>query len=238
MKNIVRVILVISFFSFISQAQLIQKKYPGLAGKPADHLFINNESAKIIPFKQYDSFLSQQIGIANKPANFIVSGKDQLVIYPYIIVPEHEYSSYMKKHVGYEGKPANHVMLNGKETVMLSSREINTNQSLYPGIVNKPANHVFIEGQEVIFIKKEKYPGFIAQYPGIPGLPSNYVYIENKVVVVVPINPEDVADVHQYPFPSNVNNDSKNIIKASPKNDSTSGGNNENPTGSSSAVSK
>jgi len=116
MKNILKITCGIFLFSSISQAQLIQKKYPGLATKPADYLFINNESAKIIPFNQYDSFLSQQIGIVNKPANFIVSGKDQLATYPYLIVPEFEYASYMKKNAGYAGKPSNHIMVSGKET--------------------------------------------------------------------------------------------------------------------------
>lgn len=235
MINTVRIILGFALFSSLTQAQLIQKKYPGLAGKPADNLFINNENAKIIPHNQYDTFLSQQVGIAHKPANIIANGKDQLTTYPYLIVPKSEYASYMKKHPGFAGKPANHIMLNGKETIILSSQEINTNMSLYPGIGNKPANHVLIDGQEVVFVDKEKYSGFVAQYPGVPELPSNYVYIDKKIVVVVPINSEDVADVHQFPFPTNVNNDSKSMMKTVPDNEN---GNKENTTNSSSTVTK
>ena len=54
-------------------------------------------------------------------------------------------------------------------------------------------------------------------------------------MAVVPINTEDVMDVHQLPFPSNVNNDSKSIIKAAPRDASD---NKENSMESSSAVSK
>lgn len=208
MNSIRVLVLVVLVIPFTSRAELIQKKYPRILGKPADYLLIINENAKIVPLNQYDSFLSQQNGIANKPANYIAYGIDQIATYPYIIVPDSEYQSYMKNHLGYTKKPANHININGKETIILSSKEINTDFSVYPGIAGKPANHVVIDGQEVIFVKEEKYLGFISQYSGVPKLPSNYVYIDKKIVVVIPINPQDTADIHSDPIPLNVNDDS------------------------------
>lgn len=214
-KNLI-VLLCLLLIPLTAKTQLIQKKYPGLADKPSDYLFIEKENAKIIPLHQYDSFLSQQVGIATKPANYILSNKDEVATYPYLIIPNFEYDSYMKKQVGYAGKPSNHIMINGKETIALSSSEINTNVSLYPGIVSKPAEHVYIDGQESIFVAKEKYLGFISQYPGVPNLPSNYVYIDKKIVVVIPINKEDTSDLHLPPFPLNVNTNSEKKIKSMP----------------------
>lgn len=218
MKNSRRFILFLLISVSAAQAQLIQKKYPGIQGKSSELLFINNESAKIIPHGSYDLFLAKQAGVANKEAKYIVEGGEQIATYPYIIVPESEYHTYMKKNVGFTNKPANHISINGKETIVLSSREINTNMSLYPGIVNKPAEHVYIDGQEVVFIQEEKYLGFISQYPGVPELPANYVYIDKKIVVVVPINKEDVKDSYGYPVRVDINDTSKNQMKELPKN--------------------
>ncbi len=192
--------------SFVSYSQVIQKKYPGLANKPADYLVIDNKTSKLVPFHQYDKFLKNNVGISGKPANHIVLNKDEVVALPYLIVPQSEYLNYMKTKSGFVDKSANHVMIDDKETILLSSTEINTDLKSYSGIVGKPANHVMIDGQEAIIVPKNKYRGFLALYPGIVGMPSNYVVIDKRVVVVIPSNPEDSVDTAGVPGPAAVDN--------------------------------
>lgn len=214
--NLPKNFIIISILSLplICKAQLVQKKYPGIVDKPSDYLVVNEQTAKIIPFHQYNGFLSRQVGIADKPKNHaLLNRKDEVVLYPYLIVPDSEYRNYVKKHDGYAGKPENHIRVGTQEVIVLKSSEINTNLRLYHGIATKRENHVVIDGQEIVFIKKDRYQNFISQYPGAMNLPGNYIYIGNKLVVVVPINSEDVADIYSNPVPANIDNTRKRNVK-------------------------
>ena len=67
MKNSRRFILFLLISVSVAQAQLIQKKYPGIQGKSSELLFINNESA----FKFY-SFVYQNQALSYSLFDFLL----------------------------------------------------------------------------------------------------------------------------------------------------------------------
>lgn len=185
-------LLLLSSLLWAVEPTIVQKKYPGISGKPANRLIIDKAESILIPYDEYDDFLKNQTGIVGKPANHIMIKKDEIVALPYMIVPHVEHAVFMKKQTGIAGKPVNHVMIDGKETILISSKEIQTNIGYYAGIADKPENYIMISPtQQAVIVKKSQYRKFIKQYPGIVGRPSNYVRINGKTVVVIPENEED-----------------------------------------------
>jgi hypothetical protein len=155
---------------------LIQKKYPGIAGAPPSHLFVDNEVVRLDPL------------VSASTTNELNARS-----LPYLIVSDQDYLFELKKRVGFSGKPANHVLVRSKETIILKSSEIDTKVFQYPGLVNQPSNHVMIDGVHSILVKKSEYLPLLRKSIGIADLPPNYIMVNNQVVQVILINnPSDL----------------------------------------------
>jgi len=174
-----------SAFAQDLESNLVQSRYPGIAGMPASFLMVDGSTSQLVQAENYEGFLKKSIGVAGKPENVVSLSGQQITIYPYVVAPDDEYSAYMKQHAGYKGKPANHVSIDGRETILLSTKEVSTNISFYPGLEGKPANHVMMGGVETVIVKKEEYRAFISKHKGIAGMPSNYLKINGKTVIVL-----------------------------------------------------
>jgi hypothetical protein len=142
-----------------------------------------------VPFSRYSELLSKEGGFkdsttGNKSTD---PGKNPPTL-PYVIIPDAEFFGFMARHVGYPGKPANHINLNGVETIVFTSKEVDTTIKSYPRIIDKPANHVLMGGMETILVKQDEYKNYLSKYPGVQGMPSNYLKVGKLTVVVLPIN--------------------------------------------------
>ena len=160
-----------------------QKKYPLVNPSDSTLVVVNGKNSKIVPFSRYSGLLSKK--------NSEVSSTDQdknTPTLPYVIIPDSEFFGFMARHVGYPGKPVNHINLNGVETIVFTSKEVDTSIKSYPGVANKPSNHVMMGGMETVLVKQEEFKSYLSKYPVAPGLPSNYLKIGGLTVVVLPIN--------------------------------------------------
>ena len=92
---------------------------------------IDGKRSRLIPFSRYSEQVSKKSGFGEQPT------------LPYVIIPDSELFGFMARHAGYPGKPVNHVNLNGVETIVFTSKEVDTTIRSYPRVAEKPANHVF-----------------------------------------------------------------------------------------------
>lgn len=159
--------------------QLVQTKYPGVAGASAEHVFIDQSSAKLVPLLSASS------------------APDSL---PYVLVPDDRYVTELARSVGYAGKPENLIQVRGRKTAVLKTSEIQLKMAKpasaflnYPGIQGKPANYIVIDGVVTVLVKKSEYSSYLKSHVGVADLPANYVMDDSKVIQTIPVDDVEFA---------------------------------------------
>lgn len=168
----------------LAWAELVQKKYPGIEGRPTDEVMVANQRVRLVPAVP-----------AQRPSTLNFRPISDSLDLPYLIVRDEDYQAELAKRVGYYMKPENHVRVRGRETVVLKASEVESRASYLPvlsAISTSPLveNHVTIDGIHTVFVASSHYLPFIARYPGLADLPANYVMIDGEVAQVVPMDSE------------------------------------------------